>query len=269
LGGANQGEADAFLAKYDSSGDLLWNRQIGSAVSDRGFEVTADALGNVFIVGSTRGSLVSGNDNGHSEAFIAKYDAGGNFAWSKQLGTNQGDVGMTASVDGLGNVYVAGYTQVAPPRQHDAILRKYDSTGALLWTRQLGTSVTDVAYAVSADRTGGIYLTGSTNGNLAGANLGGDDLFLASYDEDGDLRWLRQFGSPELDAAWSVVSDGRGSVYVSGWTRGAFGELSSGGLDALLVKVAIPEPGGAWLVLAGLGTLLCSWRAGGLQLSPR
>jgi hypothetical protein len=72
LGGPNAGNDDAFLAKYDSSGNMLWSQQIGTSDSDQSYSVAVDISGNAYISGRTYGSL-GGANAGNSDAFLIKY----------------------------------------------------------------------------------------------------------------------------------------------------------------------------------------------------
>jgi uncharacterized protein (TIGR03437 family) len=89
---------------------------------------------------------------------------------------------------------------------------------------------------VAAD-TSGIYITGRTNGALAGSSQGGFDGFLRKYDASGTVVWTRQFGSDTTDAVYAVAVNASG-VYVGGETSGAFpGFTKAGGVyDAFVVK---------------------------------
>ena len=51
---------------------------------------------------------------------------------------------------------------------YDIILLKYNSSGALLWTRQTGTTGGDQGYVVAVSGDGSIYITGYTEGSLNG-----------------------------------------------------------------------------------------------------
>ena len=86
------------------------------------------------------------------------------------------------SADGLGNVYISGYTggSLGGPNAggNDAFVSKYDAAGNFQWTRQLGTSASDLSYGVSADGLGNVYFSGYTLGSLGGPNAGGDDAFV-------------------------------------------------------------------------------------------
>ena len=72
LHGSNAGSFDAFLAKYDSTGTKVWTRQLGSTAADFANSVAIDSNNNVYITGSTAGSL-DGTNAGDRDAFLAKY----------------------------------------------------------------------------------------------------------------------------------------------------------------------------------------------------
>jgi hypothetical protein len=86
-----------------------WTRQLGTSSEDRSRGVSVDGLGNVYISGSTEGSL-NGPNAGSDDAFVSKYDAAGTLEWTRQLGTSSEDYSTGVSADGLGNVYISGET---------------------------------------------------------------------------------------------------------------------------------------------------------------
>ena len=110
LGGTSAGKYDAFLSKFDANGTLLWTEQLGTSSDDNSGGVSADGLGNVYISGSTQGSL-GGTNAGGLDAFVSKFDANGTLLWTEQLGTSSTEYGNDVSADGLGNVYISGDTQ--------------------------------------------------------------------------------------------------------------------------------------------------------------
>ena len=75
LGGANPRPPDAWLAKFDAAGHLLWKRELGTESSFvLAFGVATDTAGNVYLTGWTTGSL-GGANRGDSDAWVAKYSA--------------------------------------------------------------------------------------------------------------------------------------------------------------------------------------------------
>jgi hypothetical protein len=218
---------------------LEWIRQQGTSAGDYSYGVSADGLGNVYNSGTTNGNL-GGTSFGAADAFLSKHDSGGALLWTRQLGTSGNDRSFEVSADGIDNVYIAGATTGilggASAGGNDAFLSKYDASGTLLWTQQLGTVGNDAASSVSSDGSGSVYISGITSGDLGGANAGDKDAFLSKYDATGALLWTQQIGSANWDSASSVSSDGLGSVYISGKTLGDLGSANAGGEDAFLAK---------------------------------
>jgi Beta-propeller repeat len=245
LDGPNAGERDAFVTKYDANGNRIWTKQLGTDGSDYGYSVSADGLGNVYLSGSTEGDL-GGPNSGGTDAFLSKFDGSGNLLWSRQLGPAEG---FAIASDGVGGVFVGGTTSGDLNGQNrgsiDAYVAKYDALGNQTWIRQLGTTKQDWGYGLAADGSGGVVIVGETSGNLAGTD-GGYDAFCAKYDSLGQLLWAEQFGTTMVDAAGAVASDGMGSFYVVGSTRGSLGgDFAGGSYDGFLVKLddtQVPEP---------------------------
>jgi len=239
LGGPNAGGGDAVVSKYDSGGSLLWTRQLGTSSDDHSRGVSADGLGSVYISGWTDGSL-GGPNAGYADAFVSKYDSGGSLLWTQQLGTSESDHSFGVSADGLGNVYISGptYGSLGGPNAgyDDAFVSKYDSGGSLLWTQQLGTSDYDVAFGVSADGLGHVYISGYTKGSLGGPNAGASDAFVSKYDSGGSLLWTQQLGTSTMEASYSVSADRLGNVFIGGNTFGSLGGPNAGGTDAFVSK---------------------------------
>ena len=86
-----------------------WIRQFGTSLFDHSTGVSADGLGNVYISGSTYGSL-GGPNAGTQDAFVSKYDSNGSLLWTQQLGASGWDYSSGVSADRQGNVWVSGFT---------------------------------------------------------------------------------------------------------------------------------------------------------------
>src|SRR5947199_4914911 len=227
LGQTAFGGVDAFLRKCDSGGNELWTRQFGTSSFDAAYSVAVDNNGNIFVAGR------SGND----DAFLCKYDADGNQNWLQRFGGLLVDIAYSVSVDGAGNAYVAGLmgqllpTESGPQKDYDAFLRKYDSAGSVVWSRQIGGSPwtaswsIERAYSVVVDNAGNVYVAGEINGGVlpGQTNSGGWlDAFLRKYDPTGNELWTRQFGTARDDTAYSVAIDSADHVYVAGESTGLF-----------------------------------------------
>ncbi len=219
---------------------LEWTRQLGTSNDDESFGVSADGLGNVYISGFINFSDEGPFAGGLNEAFISKYNSGGELQWTRQLGTISFEESLGVSADGLGNVYISGDTLGSlggtNAGGYDAFISKYDAGGELQWTRQFGTSESDASFGVSADGLGNVYISGDTLGSLGGTNAGASDAFISKYDAGGELQWTRQLGTSDRDWGNSVSADGQGNVYISGFTSGSLGGPNAGEWDAFVSK---------------------------------
>jgi hypothetical protein len=178
------GGADAWVAKLDTAGKLVWKRQMSTEVYDEAVGVATDAAGNVCIIGWTGGSL-GGPNRGSTDEWVVKFNAAGKLVWKRHLGTKEFDVVKGVAIDAAGNGYIAGETWGSfggPYRGYaDAWVAKLDTAGKLVWKRQMSTEVYDQAVGVATDDMDNVYITGWTDGSLGGPNRGGHDAFVAKY----------------------------------------------------------------------------------------
>ena len=275
---ASSGQDDIFLARYDSTGALVWAKQAGGTDYDRAFHIRVDASGNSYITGYFEGSATFGaggaaaatlTSDGDSDIFLARYDSKGALAWALRAGGASTDDGYAIDVDASGNSYITGYfngtatfgaggataTTMTSDGDSDIFLARYDSTGALVWAKQAGGTSRDISNRVYADASGNSYISGTFEDTaifgpgeagqtmLTGA-FNGNGTFVAKYDSAGMLVWAKQ---PAGYASATAV-DAVGSVWVTGAfsdtvTFGAGGSnpttLTSTGLDDLfLLKYA-------------------------------
>jgi subtilisin-like proprotein convertase family protein/subtilisin family serine protease len=241
--GTNQGIGDAFVAKYDDSGTLIWKRQMGTVGFDETKSISVDDSGNVYLSGWTDGNQTT---KGSRDVWMVKYTQDGDFQWQEFLGesaidtaTNNNlgyDIGNGAmTVGNDGNLYVTGYTfgnlGGSPEGEADAWLAKYNENGQQVWIQQLGSSRWDETQSVTADKFGNVYITGHTNGDLAGTHAGDKDAWLAKYNEHGQQIWKQQLGTITTDEALGISVDDANAadetqvrINLTGSTEGWLGE---------------------------------------------
>jgi hypothetical protein len=194
LGGSNAGHADAWLAHYDGAGNQNWVRQLGSSDYDAAHGAARDGSGGIYICGVTAGSLGGPHAGGSYDAWLARYDSAGNQTWVRQFGTNSDDRPGGAAPDGSGGVFLSGVTggNLGGPNAgvDDIWLAHYSNQGNLAWIQQFGSNDYDGASVPASDGAGGVFVGGSTNGNLGGPNAGYYDAWLAHYGGTADPEFL-------------------------------------------------------------------------------
>jgi hypothetical protein len=254
------GTMNAYLAKFDASGNRLWGTYYGGTFG-YGYSVATDFEGNVYLAGttqSTTGISVNGFQSsfgGSRDAFLAKFNAAGNIIWATYCGGADSDEGWNVCTDASGNVYLAGFTSSTGGiaaggfqnsyggGDNDAFVVKYDSAGTRLWGTYFGGSGDEMElYAgdvsVAADINGNVYLTGlttSTNGLASGGHQntfggGGQDAFLVKFDPTGSRVWSTYYGGSDNDRGYSVATDVQGNVFMVGRTSSTNG-IASGGFQ--------------------------------------
>ncbi|HSA34192.1 MAG TPA: SBBP repeat-containing protein [bacterium] len=244
---------DIFLTKSDLFGNHLWTKQWGTQWSDWGQSVAVDDSGNVYVTGSTRGDILLHDDDDcpgpgitcPEDVFLTKLDGNGKELWTLQWGTADDDDGGTSvKVAASGSVYVTGFTtgvdfdgemhigdgrctetmeEFTAPCS-DMFLTKVSVTGMIEWSIQYGTMDDEHGESLALDSSENSYVTGATAGSFDGdgtAETRPGDIFLVKFDRTGAREWLRQWGTEVWDGGHAVVTDGEGSVFITGLTRGA------------------------------------------------
>jgi hypothetical protein len=229
------GSNDIVLAKYSVDGTHLWSRRMGGTTLDFITGVAVDGNGNVFITGYFQGTADFGGGGlisaGSNDVYLAKYGSNGAYLWSKRLGGTGNDRGLAVKADSLGNVIVTGYFNgtvdfggglLASAGAVDVFLAKYSPSGAHVWSKRLGGTSGDIATALAVDGANEIALTGYFAGaaNFGGSTLtsaGGNDVFLAKFDANGNALWSQRFGSSTGgDLGQGVGADSSGNLVLVG-----------------------------------------------------
>lgn len=248
---AFSGFYNAFAAKLDSSGALVWNTFLGSQ-NDDGWGIAVDGSGNVYVTGSSSGTwatpvraYTSGVDS-----FAAKLDSSGALIWNTFLGGDNNDYGYGIAVRGSGNVYITGYSYGAwgtPVRPYtsgvDAYAAKLDSSGALIWNTFFDGADFYGSNGIAVDASENVYVAGTSRktwGTPVRTFSGVRDAFAAKLDSSGALTWNTFLGGTGKDWGYGIAMDASGNVYVTGFSEAAWGtpiRAFSGVSDAYAVKL--------------------------------
>jgi hypothetical protein len=246
---STRGSSDIIFIKFDTDGDLEWCKQIGGTESDKGYGLAASD-GYVYVTGTFEGSCqfsssVTLNSNGGYDFFLAKYSESGSLQWAKKGGGSGDDNGWDVAVNKNGEIVCTGdfrsnatfsSNSISSNGNLDMFVTAYDDGGSNLWIRNGGSSGVDIGRNIATDRKSNIYVGGSFSGNadfdqLSVSSNGDEDLFLASYDSVGNIRYVKHFGGPGNDRGRGVGTDRYGNVYFSGefWDHITFDSIYTNG----------------------------------------
>ena len=213
--GINENTYQAFvLAKYSTSGSLLWQRRLAVPSADSfGSGVAVDSSNNIYICGYGGSTTVS--------AYIAKYDSSGTLQWQRSLGTSSKiTYGYSIAVDSAGSgVYVVGNSN-ATLSGSDARITKYDTSGTLQWQYRLYTPTTgsEVFRGVAVDTSGNTYISGY-NFNSSVSN---NSMLLVKYNSSGTIQWQRRLDSAGGDdLGIGAATDSSSNAYICGYGTGS------------------------------------------------
>ncbi len=255
-----------------NSGDprLTFSTYFGSTGDETGLAITVDAVGNIYIAGSTSTTNfpttnpAQGIFGGSLDAFVAKISATGSVVYATYLGGNGIDQAYDIAVDAAGNAYIVGDSIPNGPGYSfptlnalqgtfgggtdDAFIAKFDATGALVYSTFLGGTGHDIGRSIDLDSAGNIYVAGETTGdfptlNAAQALHGGSfDAFVMKLNASGtSIIYSTYLGGTAIDRGESLAVDAVGNAYVTGLTEGAFPSGSvlgvGGGQDAFVAKL--------------------------------
>ncbi|HRK33630.1 MAG TPA: Ig-like domain-containing protein, partial [Candidatus Hydrogenedentes bacterium] len=153
---------DTFTAKFDSSGDIVWAKQFGSNTGDHEPAIKLDSDGNVLTLTRFAGTAdfdpgvgtATFTSLGTHDAAVSKLDSAGNFVWAKHFASNNYFLAQSITTDKHDEIYIAGSLSgpaVFDPDGNavnlensggiDSLIVKLDSTGNLLFVKQLPGSV--------------------------------------------------------------------------------------------------------------------------------
>jgi len=204
---------------------LLTETTWGGVGSDVAESVASGADGSSYVVGITDSFTIDPFGNPSPKIFVVKFAPDGSLTWQRIWngttirGLGRPDVAVSAD----GSVYVTGVTADSG---NDAVLLKFDASGALLWERAWGGAASDQGLAVATASDGSAYIAGTATS--FGPSSSG--LFVVKFDSAGNLVWQRVSDGAEGNAV-AVAPDG--SVYAAGTTP----RNQIGNFDIVVVKI--------------------------------
>ncbi len=206
------------IRKYDSSGGVIWSKDYNSPADlwDSAYGVAVDASENIIVVGDEYRSDLNQSCNWR----IRKYDSSGDLIWSKDYNSpaDLWDSAYGVAVDASENIIVVGDEYRSDLNQsYNWRIRKYDSSGGLLWSKGYNSPAdsADIAYGVAADASGNIVVAGYEYRPDLNQSY---NWRIRKYDPYGNPLWSQGYNGPadSVDSAYGVAVDISGNIIVVG-----------------------------------------------------
>ncbi len=264
LQGANRGGWDGLIAVVNTEAapadSLEYSSYYGGASTDVITAIARDASGKIYLAGFTMSDDLPVTDQpyqrepgGGGDAFLTRLDLIRPGLDALEYGTYLGgaalDIPYAMNLDAVGNIWLAGYTlsenfptagspfQASRLGLTDVFLSRMNLSlppaESLTYSTYLGGGDVEVAYGMTLDATGNLYVTGYTfsddfptrGGPVQPARGGASDAFLfrlnPALPADQALVYSTYLGGSSAEAAYAVALDAAGNIHLAGFTQSA------------------------------------------------
>lgn len=239
---------DGFIVKFNATGVAQYVTLFGGSDGDNIFDVAADPVGNLYLLGTTTSSdlpttvgAFASSYGGNFDAFVAKLSPDGTtLLFSTYLGGSGRDDAVALDIDDAGSVYVTGWTTsrdfpVTPgafassfPGSSATFVAKLSPDGqTLLYATYLGGVSGDLPHDLAVDGGGNAVVIGGaesedfpvTQGSYDSTRNGQTDAYVVKFNPEGTgLVFGTYLGGSDLDLPQAVAIDGVGGIHVVGVT---------------------------------------------------
>ena len=247
--------SNIFICKLNNNGSFIWVKSMEGYGYSTGLSISIDNHMNVYTTGYFKsvvdfdpGSSVFylSSISSKKNIFISKLDSNGDFIWVKHIESANDAMGGYIYIDDLGNIYTTGcYRGTADfdpdtsiynlasinSFNYQVFLTKMDSSGNLLWARNIAGAINQMSYhydwgkTFAIDDSYNIYLTGYFWGDVdfdpgigvdSLSSNGNSDIYICKLDSNSNYFWAKSIGSTYGDESRSISVDNAGGVYIVG-----------------------------------------------------
>ena len=236
-----------FISKFDSTGQLLWAKELKDKNDDsriRIRDILLDKMGNILLTGHFEGeidfdpgpgsfNLKSSKNNNRftQDIFVLKISASGNFLWAKKMGGSSSWVqGHSIVTDANDDVYIngsfsgsanfnpgSGSFTLSSNGFRDIFVCKLNSVGNFMWAKQIGGKKRDISGSLKIDNSGNINFlaffrdTVVLNPGPGTFNVTIKGNAIVKLDSSGGFIWAKKIGAGSY-----MALDESGQFYVTG-----------------------------------------------------
>jgi len=192
-----------FLVKYDTYGNLQWNKTLTFEKDCFPGGIASDSKGNIIL------TIGSGNlDTLEFFCQTFKYDAAGNEIWNTTFLEDMLSIGSDVVVNDQDEIFITGLTASFFGQGWFAM--KYDATGSKQWVQRY--SVGNQPYDIELDGNGNIILTGQDYS----AETNSSSWLTLKCDDIGNVLWTYRFDGSGHEYPRDLTIDAIGNIYTAG-----------------------------------------------------
>lgn len=257
---------DAFIFKFNSSGQRIWSTYFGGTEHEIVGALTLDGNGNVIICGHTESTNAIATSGAYNtiyasayDVYVAKFNSAGVLQWGTYYGDTGVDEGWGIACDAQNNIYVTGFTSslfgISTASSHqqtngggnnDCFLAKFDPSGVnLLWGTYYGGAGDDGGTSLEIDASGKIFLAGNTSSTLniataasyQSSSASAEDGFVVQFNTSGVRQWGTYFGGTEVDYIYDLVIDSNNDILFCGQTLSPNGISTAGAFQPSMANI--------------------------------
>jgi hypothetical protein len=192
------------VAKYNSNGDFIWEKNIGNQYDSKGMKIFLCSTNNLIIGGTINTNL----------PILIKFNINGNFIEQKSF--TGGDTFGSIFVSTTGDIYITGRgtnidmdlgnTTNILNGNSIVFVGKYSSTFQLIWAKKINTNV--VQTCLTVDDMGNVFTAGNTF--IINSRI------LCKLDNNGNLNWLYSYGNCAPTSIDNISINCSGNLLISG-----------------------------------------------------
>lgn len=269
------GSYDAMVVKFNNAGVRQWATYYGGSGDDGAYKIITDSNTNLIFSGYTNSSTAMATSGAHQttlgggyDALVVKLNGAGLRQWATYYGGSGYDDGYAIAIDSNRNLFLIGSTRSATTTNiatigshqasygggfQDAFLVKFNAQGVRQWGTYYGGTLIDDGRLLAIDKTGNVFVGGSTNSTTGIATtgvhqntIGGTyDAYIAKFSTLGIRQWATYYGGNSDEVAWGLALDSSSNILITGSTfstngiatLGAFKTVRGGSNDIFIGKL--------------------------------
>lgn len=246
---SNHGDYDYWVVKFDSIGDITWQKTFGGSNEDIAYSIQQTVDGGYIVAGNSQSNDGDVNgSHGSSDFWVIKLTSTGVITWQKTYGGNSWDVASSIKQTLDEGYIIAGRSLsnngdvTGNHGNEDYWIVKINSIGNIEWQKSLGGSGSEHAYSIEQTSEGGYIVAGftlSNDGDVTGNHSSLGDFWIVKLTSTGAITWQKTFGGTGSESANSIQQTIDGGYIVAGRSDSNDGDVTGnhGGYDFWVVKL--------------------------------